>query len=416
MKISISLIISWLFLANGNLSGQQNPYGLCDDLNTTKENVLQQYLSMNGKLLSMATCNLEPDTFLLILNRFRKKLQSATDSIEETRTRDLALKDLDYYYRNLVANYQSLYGMDSMALQEFERWMIDNKGSPDYENEFSNAFCKINTKELTAGDKSRLGKIILEKGMPDDGLLYRHSAAYRDWIDYYLTNQMEKLLSTDTSIGPGRYDQEKLELVNKICPHPFIRECVTYKLVKELLSMEDSAPLQEYAFQHFMTSATNTAARKEMTTIKRNNESMISNGPAPDFSYVDTANNTVSLKNLRGKFVFIDIWATWCVPCKAELPSLKKVIHDYQEKNILFLSISVDAQKDRDKWKKYIKEHQPGGIQLMADKAMNSAFITQFNILSIPRFILIDPKGRIFSGNAPRPSDPELRVLLNKIL
>ncbi len=95
---------------------------------------------------------------------------------------------------------------------------------------------------------------------------------------------------------------------------------------------------------------------------------------------------------------------------------LQKVEKDYHGKNIEFVSLSVDKQADKGKWEKYVKENKLGGIQVIADKDFESEFIRKFNIAAIPRFILIDPKGKIVSGDALRPSDPALRDLLNKLL
>ncbi len=72
--------------------------------------------------------------------------------------------------------------------------------------------------------------------------------------------------------------------------------------------------------------------------------------------------------------------------------------------------------KDYEKWSTYVKSNNLGGTQLIADKDFNSDFIKDYNISAIPRFILIAPNGTIVSGNAKRPSDPELKKQLDKIL
>jgi thiol-disulfide isomerase/thioredoxin len=143
---------------------------------------------------------------------------------------------------------------------------------------------------------------------------------------------------------------------------------------------------------------------------------MISKSPSPDFNYSNVDGKMVSLKELRGKYIYIDVWATWCAPCKAEIPFLTKVEEDYHGKNIHFVSLSVDGIKDKNKWISYVKEHQLQGIQVMADKDFSSDFIKKFNINSIPRFILIDPKGNIVDADAKRPSDPQLRKQLDTLL
>ena len=144
--------------------------------------------------------------------------------------------------------------------------------------------------------------------------------------------------------------------------------------------------------------------------------SKINGSVAPTFNYENVAGDKTKLEDLRGKYVYIDVWATWCGPCRGEIPSLARVEEKYKGKNIAFVSISVDEDKDHDKWKKFVSDKQLGGIQLFADKNWNSEFITAFGINSIPRFILIDPKGIVVNADAPRPSEPILQEKLDSLL
>ena len=137
---------------------------------------------------------------------------------------------------------------------------------------------------------------------------------------------------------------------------------------------------------------------------------------SPSFDYENFKGGKTKLEDLRGKYVYIDVWATWCGPCRAEIPHLQKVEEQYKGKNIAFVSLSVDEAKDYEKWKKMVADKSLGGIQLIADKNWNSDFVTAYSINSIPRFILIDPKGNIVNADAARPSDPELQVLFDSLL
>ncbi len=142
----------------------------------------------------------------------------------------------------------------------------------------------------------------------------------------------------------------------------------------------------------------------------------LNNSPSPLFDFENHKGGTTKLEALRGKYVYIDVWATWCGPCRAEIPSLKKVEDKYHGKNIEFVSISVDVDKDHDKWKSFVTEKQLEGIQLFADKNWTSDFMKSYKINSIPRFILIDPKGNIVDADAARPSDPKLQEQLDGLL
>ncbi len=137
---------------------------------------------------------------------------------------------------------------------------------------------------------------------------------------------------------------------------------------------------------------------------------------SPKFTnYENIKGGTTSLDDLKGKYVYVDVWATWCNPCKREIPFLQKVEKQYHGKNIEFVSMSVDQKKDHDAWVKMVADKQLTGIQLFADSDWNSKFVTDYRITGIPRFILIDPEGNIVDANAPRPSNPKLIELFDSL-
>lgn len=138
--------------------------------------------------------------------------------------------------------------------------------------------------------------------------------------------------------------------------------------------------------------------------------------PSPGFKYENAKGGETSLSDLKGKYVYIDVWATWCGPCRQEIPYLQKVEEAFKGKNIAFVSLSIDAAKDHDKWKKMVADKNLGGIQVMADKDWKSDFPQAYGINSIPRFILIDPKGNVVDADAKRPSDPALTAQLNSLV
>ena len=137
---------------------------------------------------------------------------------------------------------------------------------------------------------------------------------------------------------------------------------------------------------------------------------------SPSFDYENHKGGKTKLEDLRGKYVYIDVWATWCGPCIAEIPHLKKVEAKYHGKNIDFVSISVDTEKDYEKWKKMVVAKELGGIQLFADKNWTSDFIKAYGINAIPRFILIGPDGKVIKADAPRPSSSLLVELLDSLV
>jgi thiol-disulfide isomerase/thioredoxin len=183
-------------------------------------------------------------------------------------------------------------------------------------------------------------------------------------------------------------------------------------LAKNLGSAYNITPNNEHheIYYNSILKMSNDTEFKENLTKKYKNLLTLSKGlPSPKFmKYENHKGGVTSLDDLKGKYVYVDVWATWCGPCKREIPFLKEVEKKYHNKNIEFVSLSVDAIKDHDKWVKMVSEKELTGIQLFSDKSWKSEFVTDYGIEGIPRFILIDPAGNIVSANAPRPSSPDL--------
>ena len=136
--------------------------------------------------------------------------------------------------------------------------------------------------------------------------------------------------------------------------------------------------------------------------------------PAYNFDLADINDKKVSLKSLAGKVVVLDIWATWCGPCKAEIPHLKKLEAGMHGKDVVFVSIGTDKPADKEKWQKFVRDEQLGGIQLY-DPA-GASIHSYYKIPGIPRFMVFDKAGKIISVDAPRPSTPELQQLIEQYL
>jgi thiol-disulfide isomerase/thioredoxin len=137
---------------------------------------------------------------------------------------------------------------------------------------------------------------------------------------------------------------------------------------------------------------------------------------AYDFALPDVNGKMVSMKDFAGKVVLIDVWATWCGPCKAQMPFLKEVEEHYKgNDNIVFVGISLDAEKDKQKWLNMIKEKELEGVQLLDD--IGKSFGRKYKAVSIPRFFLIDKKGNWAEVRCPLPENTEkLKKYIDKEL
>ena len=127
---------------------------------------------------------------------------------------------------------------------------------------------------------------------------------------------------------------------------------------------------------------------------------LTSGSPSPKFSNYENFNGgTTSLDDFKGKVTYIDIWATWCLPCRGEIPALKELEKKFHGKDVAFVSISIDQNKDE--WKEFVKSEDLKGVQLFAENAFESQFIQDYGIRQIPTFIIIDKEGKIVNADAP---------------
>lgn len=152
----------------------------------------------------------------------------------------------------------------------------------------------------------------------------------------------------------------------------------------------------------FNKEVTNSVMQAAFNSLYAQGSSVAKGSKAHGFKYLDINGKEVSLDDFKGRYVYIDIWATWCAPCREEYPHLQMLEKAFQGTNISFVSISTD--QDEAKWKQTVKDEKMGGIQLHTGG--DEDFLNAFRVKGIPRFILINPEGRIENANMTRPSDP----------
>lgn len=337
-------------------------------------------------------------------------LQSGNDYF-----RKIVAGDVDYAIRNAIRMYALNYGTDSIAQQQFYRLMEVMPAKPDsvFRQKFSDALKAIRAKELTTQERAITDSLSYSGVDMNNEFLFSNSAAYRELLAERITSLIFKYYR-----GGSKESSALLELkvVQETITSPVIREYYIYNKTSDIIKMNESPEIMDSLYEAGMSGISNQLYKKTLREVYDNYKQYSDNKPAPDFEYENIRGEKVKLSSFRGKYVYIDIWATWCVPCKREIPHLTRLDSAYQGKNIRFVSVSVDEAPDKYKWLSFVKEQQLKGEQLLANQDFDSEFIKKFNIITIPRFLLIGPDGRIISANAKRPSSPELRQQLDALL
>ncbi len=129
---------------------------------------------------------------------------------------------------------------------------------------------------------------------------------------------------------------------------------------------------------------------------------------APEFSFKTMDGQQANLSDFRGQIVVIDVWATWCGPCKNEAPYFEALAQKYSDKPIHFMSISIDSNKKA--WKQYLSEHTKLSKQFIC----NRNEFKSYELFGVPRFMVIDKDGKFIDAFAPAPSNPEFEKLISE--
>lgn len=141
------------------------------------------------------------------------------------------------------------------------------------------------------------------------------------------------------------------------------------------------------------------------------NKATIKGSPFPTgLTFTDIDGKTHTIDEFKGKYIYIDLWASWCGPCCKEVPYLQTLEKELQNPNVVFLSLSIDTKPEP--WKKKMADLNMHGNQWHDPQGLLGKSL---NVRGIPFFVIYDKEGKLYMHNAPRPSHPQTKALLEDL-
>jgi thiol-disulfide isomerase/thioredoxin len=243
--------------------------------------------------------------------------------------------------------------------------------------------------------------------------LFKCSALYARLLGERVTQLAHQQLEPKPALRAKNINELKFDVVKTEVQNSLIKQNLLYTYT--LLLLNTGMDTDNY-FSDYMELATDAVDIAEVRNVYNNVNKTRAENPSARLEYADLDKFKAILATLKGNYVYINVWAEYSEPAKAEIPYMEQLEKKYEKENIKFMSLAVDRFADFRKWKKYVTDNKLGGLQLINDNNPNADFVNEYNISTIPRFILIDPKGNVVSSHTEKPSNPELQKQLDKLL
>ena len=226
-------------------------------------------------------------------------------------------------------------------------------------------------------------------------------AQYRENITDYLQQKHKLSRFNDTAY---------LTKLNNVLPAGTVRDYLIYNKLKEAIGKTRDSTRRDMLITAFVPMIVQPRIQQQILAQHLLLKSLSRGKPAPDFITTALNKDTFSLKNFQGKFVVIDVWATWCQPCQVQLPHFDGLAEQYTNQNVAFVALSIDDNMWA--WENQAGERTSRVLQLHSND--KNLFGQAYGIEYIPRYILIGADGKIINAQMPEPGNPLFEEILRR--
>ena len=222
----------------------------------------------------------------------------------------------------------------------------------------------------------------------------------------------QPILDKDNSQYPLQLYERATQLSNEQ-----IRDRVLYNIVNNEYKFGSQEVMIQLLNDNFKEDVTNDSLLIELSKIEEKRQELRAGKQAPALEFINNSKTRKSLEDFKGKLVYIDFWATWCKPCREEIPFFNQLINEYADDEIVFIGISLDRDENAyENWTLFTQQKKLQGEQFIALDHQKET-VEKYHIYGIPRYVLLDRDGKIISAFAPKPSDQDLvKSIINEHL
>ena len=331
------------------------------------------------------------------------------------------MEDENFYKLEEEQFTEAIFGMQEMHTELLEKRFADDFPSKEFEafatydiiGEWAQQLKNYPTyHEYYAGvenfEVSDQYQVVSQKAKldNDEGLI---APAYRGFAYGYSARKFSDMVTSDTTLQDDwekAYAQYYNVLKEDDQLSDGIRDFLLASNVNDFISYFGTDEVQPILADY----KSNYANVEYLPVIEANYEawSKLAKGQkAPTFAYQTPKGETVDLAEMKGKIVYVDVWATWCGPCKGEIPASKELKKKFADRDdVVFMYVSVDDKEDS--WRNFLNDDPEfKGVHVITGTGWKSKITEDYMIDGIPRYMLIDQQGLIVSASAPRPSSGE---------
>lgn len=360
--------------------------------------VIDEYLqksdAIRNAFSSKNPAQADPATF----SKIKDSLETASTSL---------LQKLISSNKITPAEQQLLTKKNEMSLRFFQQNYVDGH----FGGEIGNPDIPISIKKAVT--EIPFDTICLRSNMFEYGFLWARYLQTEIYADIYKKHQG---LDADSITGIVITQSDKRIRENDY-PAAF-KDFFIAKNIDYWVNQEGISPSLETIYKRYITESKNSLF---LPTVQKSHDKWLAiepGKPAPDFTGVTLDGKKIALSDLKGKVVYMDVWATWCGPCKTEFPHSKTVKKSFEgNENVVFLYLSIDQNIDA--WKKMVAadSNVPKGVHInQQQKKQPDAIWESYHIWGVPRYVLINQKGQIVQTHAPRPSSGKVQGLISGLL